>query len=52
LVVPEARETAEREGGPRRRDTATAPGAASCRRRGGQHYAAFGPAAAARQRGS
>ena len=32
MVVPEARKMAAREGGPRRRDTATAPGAASCRR--------------------
>jgi len=47
MVVPEARYKAGREAGPRRRDTATAPGAASCRRRAGQHYAAFGPAAAA-----
>src|SRR5690349_19518885 len=34
-------------GGPRRRDTATAPGAASCRRHAGQRCAAWGPAAAA-----
>jgi len=35
LVVPEARQAAEWEAGPRHRDTATAPGAASCRRRAG-----------------
>jgi len=35
MVVPEARNRAAREAGPRRRDTATAPGAASCRRRAG-----------------
>src|SRR5215468_7895160 len=38
LVVPEARQTAGRKACPRRRDTATAPGAP---------YAAFGPAPAA-----
>jgi len=47
LVVPEARKVVVREVCARRRDTATAPGAASCRRRAGQHFAAFGPAAAA-----
>jgi len=47
MVVPEARKPVEWEACPRRRDTATAPGAASCRRHAGQHYAAFGPAAAA-----
>src|SRR5215467_12468992 len=47
LVVPEARKRAEQEAGPRRRDTATAPGAASCRRRADRHCAAFGPAPAA-----
>src|SRR5215467_12764802 len=51
LVVPEARQAAVREAGPRRRDTATAPGAASCRRRAGQRCAAFGPAPAARRHG-
>src|SRR5215472_11263135 len=47
LVVPEARQAAEREAGPQRRDTATAPGGASCRRRARKHCAAFGPAPAA-----
>jgi len=56
LVVPEARKIAVREACPRRRDTrraggapasTAAPGAASCRRRAGRHYAAFGPAPAA-----
>jgi len=35
MVVPEARNRVVREACPRRRDTATAPGAASCRRRAG-----------------
>src|SRR5215467_848258 len=39
-----------REAGPRRRDTATAPGGASCRRRARKHCAAFGPAPAAWRR--
>src|ERR1035438_4078841 len=47
LVVPEARKWAVRETGPRRRDPATAPEGASCRRRASQYGAAFGPAPAA-----
>src|SRR5215831_10646355 len=47
MVVPEARNRVVREAGPRHRDTTTAPGAASCRRRAGEHRVAFGPAPAA-----